>query len=123
MNQKGFTLVELIATFAILGCLMIITGTAMFAFQNKFDKRYYQMLSDNISLAAKDYSSDHRGLTREGEVKIDISTMIQNGYMSDVLDKKQKNCSGYVLVKRKRLSYETKVCLICDNYKSEECDE
>lgn len=124
MNQKGFTLMELIAVFTILGVLMLITGTSMYVFQNKFDKKYYEMLSNNISLAAKDYSSDNRGLTKNGEVKIDISTIIEKGYLNhEVLDKKYKNCSGYVLVKKKRLSYDTKVCLICDNYKSPECDK
>lgn len=123
MNQKGFTLMELIAITTILGIIMIISGTTMFIFKNNFDKKYYQMLSNSISLAAKDYSSDNRNILRQSEFKIDISTMIQKGYLSKVFDKNQEDCTGYVLVKKKRLSYETKVCLICENYKSENCEE
>ena len=123
MNKKGFTLTELLAVVTILGIVSLIGAVLVFAIKHKFDNNYYKMLTNNVSAAAKDYGSDHRGDMNSEGVKIDISTIVKNGYISKILDKDSNECTGYVLIKKKRLSYDTKVCLICDDYKSKGCEE
>lgn len=121
MNNKGFTLVEILIAVTILGVISLIATVSIIGVKNKFNSSYYKIISDNISLAAKDYGTDHRNSIPKDGIKVDITTFIQKGYLTSVKDIEKEDCSGYVIIKKNGLKFETDVCLICNNYKSEAC--
>lgn len=123
MNKKGFTLPEILITIAIVGTLSLIATVSILKIKDKFDKSYYETITSSLKVAAKDYGTDHRSsITKEG-IKIDITTFIKNGYISEIKDKNKEDCSGYVIIKKNRYTYDTDVCLICDNYESKGCEK
>lgn len=55
MNNKGFTLIELIATIAILALIVLISVPAVTSVINGSKNKSYNILVSNIIVAAKDY--------------------------------------------------------------------
>ena len=121
MKKNGFTLIELLATIAIIGIVATVAVVSISKLKDKFNNNYYKTISKNLSIAAKDYSTDYRSKITTDGVKIDITTFVKKGYISEVKDLNKKSCTGYVLIKRKGFRYINKVCLKCDNYESEGC--
>ena len=122
MKKNGFTLVELLSVLVIVSIISTIAVISIKKLRGDFNNNYYSTISKNISLAAKDYSTDYRSKITKDGIKIDITTFVQKGYIKDVKDLNKKDCTGYAIIKRKGIGYDTKVCLICDNYKSDECN-
>lgn len=60
MNQKGFTLVEVIAVVVILSTLMVIMVPSVNYLINKNKKNNYQEIQDNLVQATKILFSDYR---------------------------------------------------------------
>lgn len=60
MNKKGFTLVELLATIALLAIIMMIAIPTVNGIIEKNKKKNCQILNDNIIEAAELYISDNR---------------------------------------------------------------
>lgn len=62
MNKKGFTLVELLATIAIMGIMsgIAIMGVGRIIRRSRIN--YYKAEKNMIEIAAKNYFADHRSL-------------------------------------------------------------
>ena len=60
MNKKGFTLVELLATIAIMGIMSGIAIMGVGRIINKSRINYYKAEKNMIEIAAKNYFADHR---------------------------------------------------------------
>lgn len=118
INNKGFTLIEMLAVIVILGVLAVImvpTVTTLIA-KNKNDN--YKNLENSILSAAKVFISDYRydiqldsstcsgtddtrnisiiSLSNEGNIsltdsKLKIGTLVDNGYLTTNKDKKILN--------------------------------
>ena len=80
INNKGLTLVELLAAIAILGIMSGIGVTAVSKILQNSKEKYYESLRNNIVSAAKSYYADHRsqlpalGKSRELPVEKLVST-------------------------------------------------
>lgn len=90
MNNKGFTLVELIATIALLAVISVISFVSINAVINDNKVRNCKNLIGNIKNAVKEYVSDNRynkdfvkGASNNGMyVSIDAQELIDNRYLS-----------------------------------------
>ena len=83
MNRKGFTLVELLATIALIAVLMLLfmptIGNLVSEFQNK-DK--VEMLKNSAIMAAKEYVTDgNYSELSSNKLTINISDLQKNKYL------------------------------------------
>ncbi len=60
MNNKGFTLIELITTIGLLSIIAIISFVSINKVIDESKKQNCKTLINNIKTAAKEYASDHR---------------------------------------------------------------
>ena len=64
MKDKGFTLVELLATMVILAILILVgTMTVSNIFDNSKDN-YYKSLENTLSIAGNEYFNDNREINQ-----------------------------------------------------------
>lgn len=113
-NNRGFTLVELLATITILG---ILTGIAIVSVSwiiNSAKKNYYKSLKGTIISSAKSYYGDHRALlptVKDDYRTIDITYLENSKYLNTVKDSSGNNkCTGKVKVTRTSVdTYEYEV--------------
>ncbi|MDD5888968.1 MAG: type II secretion system protein, partial [bacterium] len=61
-NNKGFSLVELLAAVVILGLLSTIAIVSVSAILNKAEKNHYDTQQKNIVMAAQSYAQDNRNI-------------------------------------------------------------
>ena len=141
MNNKGFTMVELLAVVALI---CVLSGTALLAvtrYVSSAQKKTYKNYESNLKGGAVNYLTTHTELASLSTQKIYATDLIQEGYLEDIEDpvKKGMKCNtsdktkdSYIIVEAKRkneddnnfdynLTFTYKVCLICDSYKSSGC--
>ena len=119
MKNKGFTLVELLATITILGILSGIGIMSVSWILNNAKSNYYKSLKGTIESAARSYYGDHRALLPtevNGSTKISIENLVNSKYLSPVKDNSGKNiCTGNVVVTRMSAdNYEYSIDLLCN---------
>ena len=98
MNNKGFTLIELIATIALLAVISLISYVSITKVleQNKINQ--CETLVNNIKSAAKEYVSDNRynkdfvNSLKEGNdykysMELSLSELVENNYLNAIIDK------------------------------------
>lgn len=124
MKNKGFTILELLATIVIIA---IISGIAIISYNSIFGnvrENYYITLEKNLLLSGSDYFESHReDLPINSYSMVSISDLINNKYITEVKDYKGNSCtSGDVFIYRdnKTNNYEYEACLRCesDNYET-----
>ena len=88
MNNRGFTLIELIATIALLSIITIISFVSINAVIEQSKLNDCHSLVGSIKSAASDYVSDHRykrsftNTVSGGKVTITASTLVSGKYLS-----------------------------------------
>jgi len=60
MNNKGFTLIELIVTIALLAVIAVISFVSITNVINENQNKECQNIENNLKNAAKSYISDNR---------------------------------------------------------------
>ena len=117
MNQKGFTLVEILAAVAIIS---ILSGMAMAAYTRYIDysrQKAYKVMAKSASIAAEEYVMDNPGVAVETEevtegnttkyvikdsdaTYITFDELIKGGYLNGAEDpvEKGKDCKGKVTI-------------------------
>ena len=60
MNKKGFTIVELLVTVALLAIISTISVISITSFVNKSKENNYEILKKTILEASKEYVADNR---------------------------------------------------------------
>lgn len=88
MNQKGFSLVELLGTIVLLGIIMLIAVPSVTQFLGKSKTTYYQSTLDNIESATIDYFIDHSDEipnTKESKT-VQLSDLIEQEYIATIKD-------------------------------------
>jgi len=88
MNNKGFTLIELIATIALLAIIAIISFVSINGVINQNKVNNCESLIMNIKTAAKEYVSDNRynanfDADNDKIERIDVKSLVDNHYLSD----------------------------------------
>ena len=87
MNNKGFTLVELIATIALLSIIAIISFVSISGILQKSKINDCNDLLISIKTASKEYISDNRynsDFDLDGDKKVNITgrTLVEGNYLS-----------------------------------------
>ena len=96
LNNHGFTMVELLVTIVILGVLMGAAIGAVSWILDDAEDNYYETLEKNVAMGAESYYADHRGSLPKsvGQSRtILIKTLVEQGYLPDVVDRSKKDCS------------------------------
>ncbi len=120
MNKKGFTLVELLVTFAIIA---IVGGIGIISYQSFFDvgtNNYYKSIESDVLLAGSDYFMDNRGElpVASNYSEINLNELIDKKYIEEVKSKNGNICAGKIVAYKENGSYKYEVCLDCGDYKS-----
>lgn len=133
INNKGFTLVEILAVVVVLGILAAIVVPSVSRYINQGKEKYYRSLEDELVIIARDYYSKNKSELPRGQYdnngvpmyinQVGLSTLINKGYVTnDIVDADKNPCTGYVRVENKsKGEYEYIACIKCsDKYTSEE---
>ena len=86
MNNKGFTLVELLAVLVVLAILIAIAVPSTISISNKLKVNMYCSKIDSIETSAKLYGEDRKDSFTEkysgySSKTITAKTLIDNGYL------------------------------------------
>lgn len=83
MNKKGFTIVELLVTVALLAIISTISVISITSFINKNKENNYEILKKTILEASKEYVTDNR----YGNVESSITAqyLLDNHYITSGL--------------------------------------
>jgi len=134
-NNKGFTLIEIIAVVVIMGILVVVSGISVTKYIENSKKTTYDSYKKDLKGAAKNYYIDCMTNNEEGcEVpipaygiseKLTYNILEKNGYTEKLKDPEGDGyCDkSYVIVNNNSqdgVDLEYQVCLYCKNYKSEE---
>ena len=109
LNNKGFTLVEILAAVTILSILSILTFTAFSKYGDWTRKKAYDTLAKSASTAAEQYVMDYPTATvpaadaakpESYEKGIKLDTLVKRGYLDNVNDPSDnsEDCKGKVVI-------------------------
>ncbi len=95
MNNKGFTLIEVLTAVVIVSILGTVATTSVMSVLKNGNDKYYKTQEDMIIMAAKEYYSDHK---EELPIESDTSTitldkLIESDYIDKVKDSKGNICN------------------------------
>ena len=83
MNNKGFTLVELIATIALLSIIAVISFVSITEVINKSRVSDCENIVKSIISATKDYVSDNRySIDSNNAFGLSVDSLISNNYLT-----------------------------------------
>ncbi len=125
MNNKAFTMIEILAAVTILGIIMTVAIMSIGRILEKSKNEYYKNQKDNVILATQSFIQDNTDRLPKNigqTVKIKLSDLISQKYLKDAIkdyDKKKCNMdSSYVEVtKISQKDYSYNVFLDCPAYK------
>ena len=94
-NNKGFTMLELLATVTILGILTTLAIQAYGKYIYKTEEKAYDFLASSAISATEEYLMDHQNIT-----EVDIDTLVEKQYLESAKDpgNKERSCTGTVKV-------------------------
>ena len=131
-NNKGFTLIEILAVVIILSILIALIVPAVSKYIRNGKIKYYKSLEDEIVVIARDYYTSNKSELPRGQLnsagvpmyinQVSLSTLTEKGYITnEIVDADKNPCSGYVRVENKgNKEYKYIPCIVCANYKSED---
>ena len=121
MNNKGFSLVEILAAIAILAILMAIASTAYNRYKRHARQQAYDTMAKSTTTAAKNYMMEN-----VKQKYITFEALLDQEYIDTLQDPRyrEEECTGIVINKvmqgqtQKQLDVLfQKVKLCCKNYK------
>lgn len=129
LNNKGFTMVELLAAISILAILSGVAVIAVTKFQEKAREETYKTMETSAFNAAQNYIQDNNVIVSDIEPKrIYIYELFNKGYLPELQDPRVKgaNChEGSIVYVTKEKgsgstldSYTYNVVIKCSNYTS-----
>lgn len=94
-DNHGFTLVEILATMAILIILMGVGAAAYTKYRKDSLNKSYDLIQKNVVTAAENYFIDNIY-----DTNVDINDLVDQGYLDTVIDPahKDKTCNGRVVL-------------------------
>ena len=133
-NEKGFTLIELIAVVIILGLIALIAIPYFTGSMKTFREDYYDSLSTTVESAGKEFFKDNTKYLPSKELyssKVSINNLIKQKYINNFEDYDGNECdlnNSYVIViKKDRTTYSYTACISCpgddfSTFSKLECD-
>ena len=118
MNNKGFTLVEILSTIVILAILSIISVVAYTRYIDYTKKKAYDTMAISASNAASEYSMDYLGIE-----SVTLNELYEGQYLEYPADpsNSSKMCTGKVDITHvanydglDTEEYDVTIC--CSNY-------
>ena len=121
LNNKGFTLIEILAAVAIMSILSGVAVMAVTRYIEKTQREAYEIMQKTVYDAAASYHQNNPNVIN---IDIDISTLKTEGYLESLQDPSNKNedCSGTVTISKTGGSatvldsYTYTVNLQCEKY-------
>ena len=122
MNNKGFTLVELLAVLVILSAVMWIAIPSLGSSMERAKKKQNNVNTKVLIAAAEMYVADHRYAIMKQESSscfIDVSTLLEGSYISSdsAVDANGNDINGVIVYTKNNNSYEYK-----DDYSGNACE-
>ncbi len=133
-NEKGFTLVELLAVIVVLGIIMVVAGTAVLKTKKDANEKEAVQIEESITkLGSSIYSYEvlsgnkddenyfykaYKGINEDESIYISISELKDTGYLTSDKIKNPAggdDCQGYLEVTRTNEGPEFKGYLSCEN--------
>ncbi len=95
INNRGFSLVELLAAIAILAILMTMAATAYNSYKKKARAQAYDTMAKAARDAAENYVMDNPTTKR-----VTFDELLEEQYIDTITDprKQSQNCSGKVVI-------------------------
>lgn len=109
-NNKGFTMIELLAVVTIMGILAVIAIPAVTKYITKGQNQAYETMKKSTYIAAENYMMDNPGMLEVNETtSVTASKLVQLDYLEYLVDPASKNsakrCDEYpeskVVIERK----------------------
>ena len=95
-NNKGFSMIELLAVVVILGVVSIIGIVSVTRLIESSKQHYYESQQSQLVLAARAYTGDHKEVLPRNvgeKKKIYLDTLYKNNYLKDkIVDKNNAEC-------------------------------
>lgn len=130
LNNKGFTLVELLAVVSLIAILSGLAITAYTSYLEKARKESYEAMEKSAFSAAQNYIQATGAIVpvQPSERTIDVSTLVDKGYLKNLEDPRSKgeycHSGSTVKVSKKKSSgttleeYTYTVTIKCNGYTS-----
>lgn len=124
INQKGFTLTEILAVIAILGVILAIAVPSYNSLSKKFEKAYYEKLEGSVLAAAKAYYKENAE-SRPAELLyssvVTFSDLKENKNIDDIkgYNKSDSILKGRIIIVKKVEGYDYKMCYLEPNTEDE----
>lgn len=119
-NNKGFTLVELLAVIVILALLITIAVPSTIAVSNKLKVNMYCKKIDSIEVAAKLYGEDRKDSFSESYATADGTYSSRKIKVKDLIEtgdlKKDNNTSPFVMDPRDNESMDDLEFTVYEKY-------
>lgn len=95
INNKGFTLVEILGTIVIIGILMGMGIVAYSRYRNKANTTSYKVIEKNAISAAEEYFIDN-----PNKNKVTLDELVNESYLETIQDPASRNdkCTGEVSI-------------------------
>ena len=88
--NKGFTLIEMLATLTILGILVTIVLVSANRLISSSNLEYYNTSEKMMILASKDYFADYRSYLP----RVLLSTLVKEEFIDMIKDVNDNNCNS-----------------------------
>ncbi len=97
MNNKGFSIVEILGVMVILGVILAVAITEYTKYTKKASEDAYDMMASSINTAAEEYLMDHPTAKN-----VSVEDLHEGGYLDSIQDplKDSDNCTGKVTYNR-----------------------
>ena len=120
MNKNGFTIIEVLTAFLIVG---LISGIGVVSYNFIYDitkDNYYRILKSHLLLAGNDYFENHRGEIVGSTLSVPIDRLVKGGYIDEIKDNRGNTCDNGKVIKYKgednKFHYE--LCIKCADYEN-----
>lgn len=99
LNNKGFSLVEILSAIAILAVLMMVAMAAYNTYKRKAKAKAYDTMAKAARDAAENYLMDNPTTKR-----ISFDKLLEEEYIDTIVDpgKQSQNCSGKVIIENEQ---------------------
>lgn len=126
-NQKGFTMIELLATLVIIAIISTLTITAFSSYIKTTKEQKLKINENSIQEASILYVKEYREVLEKNNTTnaycITVEELIQKGYLKENILDNQIKKNSYIKVYKNEdnLTYETSSLITSNDKYNQEC--